>query len=1208
MSQPASSLNAENPWPGLATFEEADREFFRGRSFEAAQLFQLVQRETLTVLFGRSGLGKTSLLNAGLYPLLREQDFLPVHIRLDHSDKAAPLLQQVWQHLREACEAWAVQATLPAEETEASLWAYFHHQDCEFWSRRNRLLTPVIVFDQFEEIFTLGQQDAHASARAAAFLSELADLVENRAPGTLKQAWAQAPALADNYNLRQANLKLLLSFREDFLAAMEGQKDTMPSLMYNRLRLLAMDGAQAFAVVTEAGGALLDASHDHAVARSILHLAWENQPGSPVTRDQFSQIEIDPALLSVVCSELNQKRQQAQQPQITMDLLAGADSEILSGFYARSMEGLGPGVRAFVEDELINQRGYRDSHDYEDAIALPGVGREAIETLIARRLLRKDERQGKAQARLELTHDVLTRVVAESRDQRKEREAAAKAAAEQAAAAELAQQQAQEQARAALAAQALAQAQEQAAAAALELARTREQAAQAAQARNKRNARLLLLGLMVMLLLVGVATLKTMEAREAAGKAEQLLIHAKSVSFMTQADRMQEQQYDLSLLLNLEALRVQPTQDAKAGLLRRFNSQPHLKMVLTGHQSPVNSIAISPDGKLFASAGNDQSIVLWDAAKHTPIATLQGSAGVMNIAFSPDGKFLASGASDGTVSLWDVARRVKLTDFSGHKGFVSRVSFSPNGKLLASASASWDKTLILWDVASGAKRATLAAHAGSVLDLAFSPDGKLLASAGVEGNVILWDVATGAKQKTLIVHNSSVLSVAFSPDGKQLAAGDANNKVILWDMAGGDKPATLSQHTGVVSSLAFSPDGKSLASGSSDKSVIVWDVARRRERASLKAHAADVNSVIFSLDSQSVISAGSDGKLILWDPVQSAARSRIAMPVQGGYPAFSRDGKLLAMAGEKDGSVLVMDVKSGANLARLTGHESEVRHIAFSPDAKLLASAEYGTNTNILLWDVATGAKLAKLNGDGKQVTSLAFSDDGKLFTTAKLDDRIILWDVAGKAELSTIDSKVGYVTHLAFSPDHKLLAVAGGFGEVTVWDIANKKELASLPGHTNLVTKLAFSPDGKTLASASWDNTVILWDLARRVKLATLWGHQGWVNSVSFSPDGNVLASASDDNSVMLWDVANRTALATLRGHTGSVREVVFTPDGKSLVSIDFSGTTIRWNLDPAELMPLACHTANRNLTCNEWRQYISADALYQKTCPALPGPDSCP
>lgn len=412
-------LSGDEPWPGLAWFEEVDQPFFRGRAAETAELIRLVRREALTVLFGRSGLGKTSLLKAGLFPALRAEDFLPVYIRLDHAAEAPSLRQQVWQALASAVEIEGVQGSRPLPEEE--LWAFLHRRDAEFWSKLNRPVTPVIVFDQFEEIFTLGQQEESQRQRSERFLDELGDLVENRPPAAVKQQLEQEPEAAGRYEFRRATAKLVFSFREDFLAEIERLKSAMPSLMVNRLRLLPMNGTQAYAVVTEAGGRLVDDE----VARRLLQLTWKNAPDPPADPAEFPQMEIDPALLSVVCRELNSKRREEDPPleQINTELMAGADREILKGFYERGMEGLDPGVRTFVEEELITQQGYRDSHDWEDALMLPGVTTEAMDVLIARRLLRGEERQGRR--RLELTHDVLAKVVQDSRDSRRAREAEA---------------------------------------------------------------------------------------------------------------------------------------------------------------------------------------------------------------------------------------------------------------------------------------------------------------------------------------------------------------------------------------------------------------------------------------------------------------------------------------------------------------------------------------------------------------------------------------------------------------------------------------------------------------------------------------------------------------------------------------------------------------------------------------------------------------
>lgn len=425
-----TQLSVDEPWPGLAWFEEVDQPYFRGRSAETDQLIRLVRREPLTVLFGRSGLGKTSLLKAGLFPALRAEDYLPVYIRLEHSTDAPPLRDQVWTALEAAVQQENVQGVQASPDEE--LWTFLHRRDAEFWSALNRPVTPVIVLDQFEEIFTLGQEEEDLRRGSEHFLAELADLVENRPPASVKQRLEHEPEAAACYEFRRSPSKLVLSFREDFLAEIERLKTAMPSLMVNRLRLLPMNGNQAYAVVTEAGGHLVDDE----VARCLLQLTWRNTPHPPVEPSEFARMEIDPALLSVVCRELNNKRLEVKPPlpRITADLMAGADREILKEFYERGVEGLDLGVRRFVEEELITQQGFRDSHDWEDALLLPGVSQAALDQLISRRLLRGEERQGRR--RLELTHDVLTKVVKDSRDSRRDREAAATKAQQFMAAAE----------------------------------------------------------------------------------------------------------------------------------------------------------------------------------------------------------------------------------------------------------------------------------------------------------------------------------------------------------------------------------------------------------------------------------------------------------------------------------------------------------------------------------------------------------------------------------------------------------------------------------------------------------------------------------------------------------------------------------------------------------------------------------------------------
>jgi formylglycine-generating enzyme required for sulfatase activity len=395
------TVDADNPWPGLLSFTEADSEFFRGRGAEIDALHRLVARDRLTVLFGLSGLGKSSLLLAGLFPQLRLEGALPVYVRLVLQDNAESLrLQTLAAIVKEAARCGG---EAPAVGVNGTLWEYFHTRDADFWDERNRLLTPVLVFDQFEEVFTLGRRNRREAQSVEDFLNELSDLIEGRPPAKVQALLESTPGDVGRYSFARHNYKVILSLREDFLPELESLKTRIPSLAINRYRIQRMKGKAAFEVVAQAPH-LIDAPVAEQVVRFVA-----------AARDEaadLSGLEVEPALLSVVCRELNLRRNGEK---ITRDLLKGTQGEILSDFYERSTGDLDPGVRVFIEDQLLTATGYRDSIAEERALD-SGVSSAAIEALLQRRLIRREEHSGVA--RLELTHDLLTSVVAASRDKR----------------------------------------------------------------------------------------------------------------------------------------------------------------------------------------------------------------------------------------------------------------------------------------------------------------------------------------------------------------------------------------------------------------------------------------------------------------------------------------------------------------------------------------------------------------------------------------------------------------------------------------------------------------------------------------------------------------------------------------------------------------------------------------------------------------------
>jgi WD40 repeat protein len=1193
-------LDAQHPWPGLATFGEGDQDYFRGRRRESDELTRLVRRERLTVLFGRSGLGKSSLLHAGLFPHLREDLHLPVYLRIDYAIAPSPR-QQVLDALNETCTRSGIKAMPP--EPDESLWAYFHRAGAGFWNPRRRPLLPVLVFDQFEEIFTLGQMDDSTRGAADAFIEELADLIEDRPSESLQEQLDADPALGEQMDFDRRGCKVLLSFREDFLADVEGLRGRMPSLMRNRFRLLPMDGAQALDVIGS-GGDIVIAE----VADRIVGLAWRNRTEAPLP-EEVDRIEVDPALLSVICSELNLRRLAIGAATIESDLLAGAEREILVDFYERSLQGLDPSVRHFVEDELITATGYRDSRAFDDALARPGITSEALETLVAGRLLGMDERFGVR--RLELTHDVLTRVVMDSRDKRHEREARERAERE--------------------------------------LQAEQEKVdVQAKQARRMRWVALFSGALAIVAVTFGI---RAYDAEQEAIEHERT---SNSRRLALLAINESDHSLDLALLLSAQAKRFDSTPEARDSLAKTLSKSPRLIKFLHGHTDRVREVAFHPKNPaLLASVGDDKAIRLWDLETFEPHGgtPLLHKEKLFSVAFNHTGTILASGGNEKVIRFWDVETHKQVDKLNEPSGS-EKVAFSSDGNLFASASVG---TVGLWDV-DMSKKWSHAGHDGqNVLNVAFSPDSKHLASSSSDKTVILWDVASGEQKKTLSGHEDEIEGLAFSPTDDTLLVSASRDKTIrFWDI--GVKPLVprgdqLSD-TAKVMDVAFSPDGTFLASSNYAGGLQLWDVETRQPVGDpLTGHAKSVRGIAFSPDGKRIASASDDRKIGLWNlenPRQPTPfwSSRVFRGHDGGVASviFSPNGERLASAGY-DSTIRLWNVENSEQVGSpLTEHTDSVVTLAFNRDGSLLASGS--NDKTVRLWDVATGTQIGPTLEHDEAVESVAFSADGKRLATGSRDRKVRLWDVETwelvgepleieeSQELWLNGSgRVKSLTSVAFSPDGEFLAAGlnvHGIGDfnfktkptgadkkepheaIQLWDLTNEPPKVvenGLRGHTETVFSVAFSPDSTLFASASRDRTVVLWDIATRKPVGQPLVHGPWQNSVldvAFSSEGKRLATASYDKTVRLWDVeTGRPIGPPLLGHNDVVESVAFSPDSKWLASASFDGTIRVWNVDESAWSNRACSIANRNLTLTEWNQYIGKQSPYCLTCPDLPAPE---
>jgi WD40 repeat protein len=1149
--------NSENPWPGLAAYTEKEQQLFHGRSRETRELYQRVKREVLTIIFGSSGVGKSSLLHAGLLPKLRTDHFFPVLLRIDYSGTTAPRLQiQAAIQTAALAHGLEVDAICPpmTAASEESLWEQLHR--LEFWDSRTRLLTPVLIFDQFEEIFTLGGN----SKDAASLLRELTDLVENHIPERLRSHLSRNNLKLD-FPFQQQDYKVVITVREDFAAHFDQLCQQLVSGLHNRFYLTGMNGKQAYSAVVKPGQGII--SEETAV--QVVCFVAAAREGEQALAD----LAVEPALLSVVCRELNQLRINAGKPTITSSMLSGNREAILEDFYEQSIQDLGAEVPLLIEEELLTGSGFRDSMAVEDALQRYGITEKTLKKLENRRLLRREERLHVI--RIELVHDLLTGVILKSRDKR----------------------------------------------------HTREQREQERQLlRKQRMQRTIVAGRMtVALVVLALSALLFLNHRKNA-KIEQM--HRMTLVQKEIVERERERAtvqlaratYNFGLALLTKAEMALQEKDINAAVLYGLHSLYHfadknvldnivedndvigktLKIIAANpsypvlfrtpwieqHTGPVSGVAFSADGKMVASSGSkDRTVIVWDRVTGEQKYKLSSHSRANSVAFSPDNTLLALGTGDSSVIIWDMATGKEKMKLSGHTDTVYTIAFSPDGLTLASGSG--DASIILWNMATGKKKMTLRGHSDTVYSIAFSPDGTALASGSGDNSVILWDLANGTERKKFQEHTGSVLSVAFSPDSARLVSGSRDSSVIVRELLADRSPRILREHTGSVYGVAFSPDGTYLASGSWDRSIVIRDPATGKMITRKHGHDSPVRSIAFSPDS-SILAAGlHDNTLYVLDLAtgKELSKNRGHAGVVTGV-AFSPDGASLA-SGSTDNSIIIWDTATGRERGKLVGHTGDVLSLAYSPDGTRLASGS--ADKSVIIWDLATGKGVKKIREAGK-VPSVVFSPDG---TTLAFSVRsssyysngynIILWDLIAekvKARLEHVSKTndwYGYqwsddyfnierVATLDFSPDGSLLASGSEKGIIVLWDAGTGKEKTFFSGHGDRVTSLDFSPDNTLLASGSADGSVLLWDVPAGKKRAGLRGNDGEIMSVTFSADGQLLAAGSWNRDVILWDAATGKIQAKLWGHGGSVRSIAFSPDDRILASGSGDHSIIFWDV----------------------------------------------
>lgn len=867
----------QNPYVGPRAFETGETLY--GRERELRQLESLLIAERLVLLHAPSGAGKTSLIQAGLIPNLREQDFniLPVmRVNLDlPSDIPAP----------ETANRYLFSTLVALEETvkprqrlgldelmTLSLDEYLNQRPREADAPESDLL----IFDQFEEILTTAPSDREGKL---AFFAALGAALRNR------DRWA------------------LFSMRDDYLGALEPYLRPIPGQLEHHYRLdLLSPEAALQAIQNPARESGVDFS-DPAARKLVddLRAIQSQQPDGSFERILGQHVE--PVQLQVVCYRLWEALPEGTTQIAPEDVQkVGSVDEALGEYYAASLTRIATAenidervLRQWFSEQLITPEGIR-GQALSGREQSSGLSAAVLRQLENAHLIRGETRAGKLW--YELAHDRLVEPVRQ--DNARWFEANLSLLQKQAAL--WASQKRPDEFL--LRGESLVQVKQWAKEnkltgdeqSFLDACRKIEVLAK----RERRNRILLWVLTTISLLVAMVAIYFWWQAQTQINKVK----ITRAGELAAQSLLAKENYSPRSILLALEAVELSRNQSHPNKVLSEQVLRDVLLDVggisLRGHESSIIVLAFSPDGKWLATGSEDKTIRLWDMQNPSgaPIILRKHEGEINTLAFSPDSRWLATGSSDTTIALWDLQNfAIAPHLLQGNDYQIYELAFSSNGHWLATRSE--EKTARVWDMYNlSSSPLILGGDECAITALTFHPEGSFLATGCEYGMILLWNVQDSSPLSIPFRGISGTITkLAFSQDGHWLAASGSVNTVYLRDLQNlANKAIFLDGHSGSIKTIAFSQDGHWLA-GSADNTVRLWNIQNQSAAPIvLYGHTGGISILAFSLDGKWLATGSNDNTVRLWDMQNPTATPIVLHGHEGSINTldFSADSKWLA--------------------------------------------------------------------------------------------------------------------------------------------------------------------------------------------------------------------------------------------------------------------------------------------------------------------------
>jgi WD40 repeat protein len=573
------------------------------------------------------------------------------------------------------------------------------------------------------------------------------------------------------------------------------------------------------------------------------------------------------------------------------------------------------------------------------------------------------------------------------------------------------------------------------------------------------------------------------------------------------------------------------------------------------HAGRVLSVQFSPDGNRFITASSDGTAQVWNSDGGRRVGgPMKHASWVLSAEFSPDGKRVVTASRDNTAQVWEAETGRLLTAPLKHDDWVLAAHFSPDGKRIVTASRGMSR---VWDSETGALLLQLPKHRSPIIAAQFSPDGKRIVTAADDGNARIWDAENGEPLIQPLKHDNAMIAAEFSPDGRRIVTLCGDGTAEVSDASTGQQLYQYRNST----TAKFSPDGKRLVIASNDHTAQVFDAETGKALTQQLQHDGNVVIALFSPDGRRLLTVTLfDSIARIWDaetgqllvePFRQHARIRMAQ--------FSPDGKRIVIASD-DNTATVLDIEMPPTFSESLQHDAAVRAAHFSPDGQLIATASDDGSARI--WNAATGQSLTEPLKHEKGLTSICFSPDGKRIVTASKDNTARIWATATGKPLTEPLMHDGRVNTAQFSPDGKRVVTSSADRTARVWDADTGQPLTDPLRHNSDAIAAEFSPDGKRVLSASrGDHLARVWDATTGKQLVELVGHANWLTAAHFSPDGKFIVTASADSTARVWNAANGQPLGEPLTHDAAVVSAEFSPDGKRILTASDDHTAQVWD-----------------------------------------------